>query len=375
MRLTTLGRGILVLGALLAVGGIALGLAAIVAVGVFMLALVALAASIVAETPQVRVRRTASPPEVERGAPAEVRLQFMSTSDRRPRSLTIIESVDGEPRVATIGPIPPGGDDQISYAVPTNRRGLMTAGPLLVRRFDALGLVTADRRFSGTCTVSVRPRRYPLRMLPSGRRRDLEGPTRERSEGSASFHQLREYVPGDDLRRIHWRSTAKTGQLLVKQMVDTTRPELVVVLDNRAGTIGSDDFEHAVEIAASVLKAAEDDDFPTTLLLSDGTDDLDVNGQTIPHLDRLTAVQRGAADSLSQLADVLVSRGRSLVFVTGEPTGPDLLTITKLAHGFAPAYLVSVIAERHAPLVAPRGMRGIACVDGEDFVAHWTSLR
>ena len=105
----------------------------------------------------------------------------------------------------------------------------------------------------------------------------------KRSEGTASFHQLREYVPGDDLRRIHWRSTAKTGDLLVKQMVDTTRPELVVVLDNRTSAIGADDFEHAVEIAASILKAAEDDDFPTTLLFADGTDDLDLDGQPIPH--------------------------------------------------------------------------------------------
>jgi hypothetical protein len=289
--------------------------------------------------------------------------------------LTAIESVNGEPRIATIGPISAQGAEDISYAVPTNRRGLLTSGPLVVRRFDLFGLVTADRRFGGTCTVRVRPRRYPLRMLPSGRRRDLEGPTRERSEGSASFHQLRQYVPGDDMRRIHWRSTARTGDLLVKQMVDTTRPELVVVLDNRASVIGSDDFEHAVEVAASVLQAAEADDFPTLLLFSDGTDDRDVDGQPIPHLDRLTGVELGTADSLDRLADVLVARGRSLVFVTGEPSGPDLLTITKLAHGFSPAYLVSVVAERHAPLVAPRGMRAIACTDGADFAAHWTGLR
>ncbi len=212
-------------------------------------------------------------------------------------------------------------------------------------------------------------------MLPSGRRRDLEGPTRERSEGSASFHQLREYVRGDDMRRIHWRSTARTGDLMVKQMVDTTRPELVVILDNRAATIGEDDFEHAVEIAASILQAAEAEDFPTELLFSDGSDDLDIEGQPIPHLDRLTGVELGELDSLTRLADVLVSRGRSLVFVTGEPSGPDLLTITKLAHGFSPAYLVSVVEERHVPLVAPRGMRAIACSSGPDFVAHWTGLR
>ena len=191
----------------------------------------------------------------------------------------------------------------------------------------------------------------------------------------ASFHQLREYIPGDDLRRIHWRSTAKTGNLVVKQMVDTTRPELVVVLDNRQCVIGPDDFESAVDIAASVLHAAEAEEFPTALLLSDGGVERDLDGRPIPHLDRLTAVERGTVDSLSRLADALDSRGRSLVFITGEPSGPDLVMLTKLARGFYPAYLVSVVGERRAPLVAPGGMRAIACTDGADFVAHWTSLR
>ena len=358
------------------VGGALLGLAAVLAVGVVLVLFVVLAASIVAEVPQVSVEREAVPGEVERGGPAEVRLRFSSTSTRRPRPLTVIESVNGEPRIATIGPIPAHGADSLSYAVPTSRRGMMTSGPLVVRRFDLFGLVTADRRFGGTCTVRVRPRRYPLRMLPSGRRRDLEGPTRERSEGSASFHQLREYVPGDDMRRIHWRSTARTGDLLVKQMVDTTRPELVVILDNRAATIGEDDFEHAVEIAASILQAAEADDFPTAaavrrrLRRPRHRRPADPPPRP-PHRRRSSA----SVDSLTRLADVLVSRGRSLVFVTGEPSGPDLLTITKLAHGFSPAYLVSVVGERHVPLVAPRGMRAIACADGPDFVAHWTGLR
>lgn len=375
MRLTRLGRGVGAGGLALLVVGVALGLASLVAVGLIAVALVALAAVLVAEVPQVSLDRQAAPPEVERGVAAEVRLRFTSTSNRRPRPLTVIESVNGERRIATIGPLPAGGSDEIAYSVATTRRGLITAGPLVVRRFDPFGLVVAETSFGGTCSVSVRPRRFVLSMLPSGRQRDLEGPTRERSEGSASFHQLRPYVPGDDLRRIHWRSTAKTGDLLIKQLVDTTRPELVVVLDNRRATIGDDDFEAAVEIAASVLRAAQAADFPTTLLLSDGTDDLDLDGQPIPHLDRLTAVQRGDVDSLSQLADTLASRGRSLVFVTGEPSGPDLMTLTKLAYGFFPAYLVSVVGERHAPLVAPRGMRAIACTDGADFTAHWTSLR
>ena len=106
MRLTDLGWGILAGGILMIVGGVVLGLPAVLAVGVVLVLLVVLAATIVAEVPQVSVEREAVPGEVERGGPAEVRLRFASTSTRRPRPLTVIESVNGEPRIATIGPIP-----------------------------------------------------------------------------------------------------------------------------------------------------------------------------------------------------------------------------------------------------------------------------
>lgn len=375
MRLTPLGKGAIVLGVVAVAAGVALGVAAVVAIGVFLLGLVACSALIVAEIPAIHVARAAFPTEVERGGPAEVRLRFRSTSAKRSRQLSVIETIDGEQRVASIGPITPQGSDHLHYAISTERRGLVVAGPLTVRRFDPFGLVTADRRFTSTCTISVRPRQYALRMLPSGRQRDLEGPTHERSEGSASFHQLREYVPGDDLRRIHWRSTARTGNLLVKQMVDTTRPELVVILDNREAAIGADDFEHAVDIAASVVNAAEAEDYPTTLMFADGTGDIDADGREIPAVDRLTSVQLGPADSLAHLAEALVSRGRSLVYVTGEPSGPDLVTLTKLARGFSPAYLVSVVADRHTPVVAPRGMRAVVCNDGAEFAELWGTVR
>lgn len=375
MRLTPLGRTVVVVGVALAAGGALVGEPAVVAVAAFLLALVGFAAVLVAEVPDVSVARAAFPTEVDRGGPAEVRLSFRSLSSRRPRPLTVVELVDGRRRIATVGPITPHGADHLTYPVATEHRGLITAGPLVVRRYDPFGLVTAERRFTSTCSVSVRPRRHPLRMLPSGRQRDLEGPTRERSEGTASFHQLRPYQPGDDLRRIHWRSTARTGDLLVKQMVDTTRPELVVVLDNREAPIGAADFEEAVDIAASVVRAAEDEDFPTTLLFADGATVADLDGQPIPALDRLTAVGRTPADSLAPLADVLAGRGRSLVFITGEPSGPDLVTLTKLAHRFIPAYLVSVAAARGAPLVAPRGMVPVACADAVTFAATWTALR
>lgn len=359
----------------LLVSGAGAGLPAVLALGAFLVVLVVVAATFVAEVPQLELFRSGEPREVDRGRPARVRLTFESTTRRRPRALTAIESIDGRPHVASIPPVATGDTHELVYELSTTRRGVIVTGPLTVRRFDPFGLVTADRRFGGTATISVRPRRHPLRMLPSGRQRDLEGPTRERSEGSASFHQLRPYVPGDDLRRIHWRSTARVGAPVVKHMVDTTQPEVVAVLDNRVTAIGADDFEHAVEIVASVLHAADAEGYPTALLFADGDNEPGPGGLPVAHIERLTTVVLGDDDSLGQLAERLHARGRSLLFVTGELSGGDLIAVAKLAHGFAPAYFVSVVADRTAPLVAPPGMRAIACADAIEFTAHWTALR
>jgi uncharacterized protein (DUF58 family) len=223
--------------------------------------------------------------------------------------------------------------------------------------------------------VQVRPRRHPIATLPSGRWRDLEGPTREISKGTATFHQLRDYVPGDDMRHVDWRATARTGDLIVREHVDTTKPEVVVIVDNRERAIGEDDFEEAVDVAASVLTAAEQAGFPTRLLLADGQDERDTGLDELPHLDRLTAVRRSPATSLQQLADALRARGRSLVFVTGELDPVDLRLLSKIAHGFDPAILVSVRAERHAPFVAPPGIVGIPAGSAAGFVAAWGQQR
>ena len=96
MRLTRLGWGVGATGLVFLVLGIVLGVPVVAAIGAFMLVLTASSMLIVAEVPQVKLARVAVPAEVERGAPAEVRLHFQSTSTKRPRPLTVIETVDGD---------------------------------------------------------------------------------------------------------------------------------------------------------------------------------------------------------------------------------------------------------------------------------------
>lgn len=375
MHLTRVGTGLVAASLVLFVAGIALGLTAIIALAIAGLSLVLLAITAVVESPAIGVTRTPSAAEVERDAPASVTLAFTPARRRRQRPFTVIETVAGVRRVAAMPALEQGQVTPLTYELDTGRRGTVTAGPLLLRRRDPFGLVVADRKVSGSVAVSVRPRRHHLRMLPTGRQRDLEGPTREVSEGSASFHQLREYVPGDDLRHIHWRTSARTGTLVVKQLVDTTKPELVVIVDNRAGAVGEREFEEVVEVAASLLHAADQDGFPSQLVFADGADDATVDGIAISHLDRLTDVQRTDRDSLLELAEALRARGRSLVFVTGELSAVDLTLVSRIASGFSPAFLVSVVAQRRGPFVAPPGVTGVACADAREFAARWAAMR
>lgn len=374
MHLTGTGRALVVAAVVVAAVGAALGQPGIVGIGLAALFVTAVAALTVAEAPKVEVDRAVHPHEVDRGRPAEVTLSFRGTAARA-RPFGIVETVGGERRSAAMPALRAGERTSIAYELDTSRRGTLTAGPLQLRRTDPFGLVVAQRRIAGTASVQVRPRRHPIAMLPSGRWRDLEGPTREVSRGTATFHQLREYVPGDDMRHIHWPATARTGDLIVREHVDTTKPEVVVIVDNRERAFGPEDFEEGVDVAASVLAAAETAGFPTRLLFADGREEREEGIDQLGHLDRLTAVRRSQVASLQQLADALRARGRSLVFVTGELDPQDLRLLATIAHGFSPAILVSVQADRRAPFVAPPGVVGIPCGSAPGFVAAWGQHR
>ena len=335
--------------------GIVLGLSPLVGLGAAGLAASSWRVVLVHEPLSIDVAR-AQPREVERALrPRFVTLTFRRRG-RRARAFTAIETVAGARRTAGVGPaIAAGHVERLTYELDTSRRGNVTAGPLVLRRTDPFGLVTAERRVTGT--VHGRrpaPSATPLRMLPSGRLRDLEGPTREVSKGTASFHQLREYVPGDDMRHIHWRTTARTGTMMVKQLVDTTRPEIVVIVDNRRRGGRCRRLRGGRRHRRRRGRGRRGRRLPAPWC-SPTAPPTSTSTGCRSRLDRLTAVALGDADSLSDSPRCSSPAVAACVFVTGEPSAADLLALGKLAHGFAPAYLVSVVARtRGAVVAAPR---------------------
>ena len=152
--------------------------------------------------------------------------------------------------------------------VPTERRGVVDIGPVWGTRADPLGLLRREQRWADPVELYVRPRIVGLHALPPGGLHDLEGvPSDQTSMTDLAFHALREYVPGDDLRHVHWRSSARAGELLVRQYHDTRRSHACVVVDDAVGAyVDPEDFELALEAAASLIVRAGIDDYETALV-------------------------------------------------------------------------------------------------------------
>jgi len=154
-----------------------------------------------------------------------------------------------------------GEEREEIFAIPTTRRAVLNVGPVSVQRGDPLGLFerTQDRR--DAVDLFVHPRTVRLDGLSLGFLRDLEGlPATELSRDDVSFHALREYQPGDDRRHVHWRSSARTGVLMVRQYEETRRSHFVVGLSTHPGDYRTPgEFELAISVAGSVgLRALRD---------------------------------------------------------------------------------------------------------------------
>jgi uncharacterized protein (DUF58 family) len=197
----------------------------------------------------------------------------VSVSNPTGHSLMALEVVVpvGEQQVQTrVGRLRKSAHEDISLPVPTEHRGTMLVGPARVIRQDPLGLISREVVHGDVRTLFIHPKTIGLLSMSTGFVRDLEGnPTRDLTDSDLSFHALREYVPGDDRRNIHWKSTAKTGQFMVRQFEQTRRSHLMIALDTEPDTFASDDeFELAVSAAASLGVRAIRDTRDLSVLVS-----------------------------------------------------------------------------------------------------------
>ena len=152
------------------------------------------------------------------------------------------------------------------FQLQTRRREKIVVGPPRTVREDILGLIRRVRSWPESRDVYVYPNFTSALGALSGYSRDMEGATSQVITSSdAAFHALRPYESGDDRRHIHWKMSAHTGQLMMRQYLETRRSHYLIVLDLKRENYREADFELAVEAAASLAVSSLSSGQPLTL--------------------------------------------------------------------------------------------------------------
>jgi len=201
--------------------------------------------------------------------------------------------------------------------VPTQRRGPVSLGPWVLERVDPWGLLRRRVGEVEGVALLVVPRVRPVSLaaLPSALA-DFGGSA---EMGTTTFATLREYVIGDELRHVHWRSSAKTGKLMMRQYVDITRPRitLVLVAEERA-YVSADEFEEAVDFIASLSAVASSSGLDVEVVTTAGERASHGGGRSTAVLDLLALVERGSSGVDTRLlranrATTIVVRGQGVL--------------------------------------------------------------
>ena len=251
---TPLGWAVVVLVPLTLGFGYGLGWIELIVVGFAGLAMLVIAAVYLIGRNPVNIALTVEHSRVVVGEPAVG--QLVATNPGRRRALGVTVEVPVGPGLAelVLPGLARGASVHREFPIPTARRGVVAVGPVRTVRADPVGLVRREIIWADVAELFVHPRTIGIPSLSTGLIRDLEGkPTRDLSNNDVSFHALREYLPGDERRYIHWKSTARTGTYMVRQFEETRRSHLVVALSLASSDYGTDaEFEMAVSVAGSL---------------------------------------------------------------------------------------------------------------------------
>ncbi len=259
---TVRGVSFLAAGIVGVLAGLTLGSEAMISVGVMLIGLPVFSALTARRARyQLRCDRRIVPPRVAPGQPTRVTVRLENVS-RLATGLLLAEdsipySLGARPRYVLNG-IERGGSREVSYQLRSDLRGKFVVGPLRVRIADVFGLVELTANFATQNTLTVTPKVVQLTSGSTTGSWSSDGDGRTRMTAAAGDDDVipRAYRDGDELRRVHWRSTARYGELMVRREEQRWQDRAVVILDTRrsahAGSGPSSSFEFAVSAAASI---------------------------------------------------------------------------------------------------------------------------
>lgn len=320
------------------VGGRLFGLPELYVLGATGLVLVAVAVVLVLRPlPTLAARRVLHPARVHLGNDSRVEIRVSNRGRRRSPVVELNDPVEGTVGArVSLAPLRPGQERAASYRLPTERRGLVEVGPLEADVVDPFGLARRRHRLASTASLTVLPAIESIASPGSGGGSDdpLGGLTHPVLGATADdeFAALRPYVVGDDLRRVHWPSTARLDDLVVRQDDPPWQGHLTVLLDARIDHTDPERFEVAVSAAASLLHAVAERGHRLRLVVTDGTDtgQVDARSHEDDLLELLAVVERHRGTALPTLRGGGRNRAGLLVVFTGSPTPADLQHLTVL---------------------------------------------
>ncbi|MGN0065030.1 MAG: DUF58 domain-containing protein [Nocardioides sp.] len=399
--LTFRGRLFVATGISISVAAWLTGQQSLIPVGVLLAVLPVLAAVRVAKVRlDLGLVRRVAPPVVMVGQSTEVELTLTNRS-RTASSVLLLEEalpyvLGSRPRFV-LASLPGGASRSVRYAALSDVRGRHPLGPLSVRVTDPFGLAELPRPFSSVGEVTVTPRVVPLTPVTLGGAWTGSGDNRPRSfaTGSAEDVTVREYRRGDDLRRVHWRSSARTGELMVRREEQPWQSRATVYLDNRAaahaGSGPASTLEVAVQVAASVTAHLVRAGFSVRLVTATGDDigarwhSLDPSAGLAPLLEQLAVLQATQlpvpeAQWLSE-----PEQGGLVVAVLGRVLPGDRQFLARLAMRSTEALALDLHADawtgapsaERPPLpgdLVAAGWRGVVLAPGDDLDVRWREL-
>ena len=373
--LTTRGRSFLAAGLAAAICALLLGQRDLLRVALLLIAL-PLGCALVLGRARYRLAltRTVTPLRVVSGSSARVRLDLQNLTQVPSRVLLAEDEVPyalGDSPRFVLARLPAGQQASVSYSVRSQLRGRYPIGPLRLRLADPFGMCEVSRAFTATDPLIVVPRTWPLTPVPAGGQWAGAGESSARSASASGEDDLtvREYRDGDDLRRVHWRSTARRGELMVRRDEQPRQMRATVLLDTRIdghrgeGAAGS--FEWAVSAAASAAVWLAGQQYGVRVLV-----DSHAPGWLGPHgdaagqlLDHLAIVEQSGPQTLPAAVSTLV-RGQGdgvVVAVLGEVDEQVATALARLGRQGVRGIALLVCTTQWAALPAHRA----AELDGE----------
>lgn len=295
-----------------------------------------------------RITRELHPPRVYAGSSSRVDLRVENVGRRRSPVLSLRDPVSGT-RGANllVPPLQPGESTRAAYQLPTARRGILQVGPLVAVLTDPFGLTRTVSQAAELTDLTVFPQVDDIAPVPLTSGNDpMAGAKHPNALGHTGedFYALRPYVVGDDLRRVHWRSSARSDDLMVRQDEQPWQGRTTVLVDVRSSTNTPESLELVVSAAASIVMACARRQDLVRLVATDGRDSGFAAGHShvdgiLEHLANVTASD--AADAV-ELIDRLgrSSAGGALVVLSALAPATNIDQVVQLRNRFGTVTLV-----------------------------------